>query len=119
MTIARTDAAWTRFPGQVRSSAQAVNSIRASGTLAPGLPSPDYAQISVASKCLSRFGALRLGKQTLTSEPIAGYLQAPGAVEGMRAGASSPSLPPQPRRLLPTPFRPAAVSEIARRPRIH
>lgn len=80
---------------------------------------PWQCQISIASKCGSRLGELRLGKQTSTSEPIAGCLQAPGAVEEMRAGASSPSLPPQPRHLLPTPFRPAAVSEIARRPRIH
>lgn len=122
--IARTDAAWTRFPGQVRSCVEAISSVRASGTpgptLAVGLHSLCSDQISNASKCLSRFlGRCGWGSTRRLRSQSRGMSAGSWAVDEMHAGASLPSLPPQLRRLLPTPFRPAAVSEIARRPRIH
>lgn len=75
-------------------------------TLAPGLSSPGYDQISVVSKCLSRFGALRLGKHTSTSEPIAGCLQAPGAVERCLRGRPRPRSLPSPAASYPPPSGP-------------
>lgn len=118
----------TRSTGQVRSRVYTCASLahwarRAQGTCTgttPPSPQPlPRALPSIISKRLLGFGELGLGALTRTLELIARCLIAPLAVAMcVRAGVSSSSLLPQPRHL-PPPFRPAAVSEIARRPRIH
>lgn len=76
-----------------------------------GSPSPPN-----ACPCLGRCGWGRSHGLRSQSRDVCRLL---GLWKRVRAGASSSSLPPQLHCLPPTLFRPAAVSEIARRPRIH
>lgn len=88
----------------------------------PTTPPSPASLPAIISKRLRGFGAMGLGALTRISEPISGYLIAPLAVEGcVRACvcACASSFTPSPVPPPPPPFRPAAVSEIARRPRIH